>query len=223
MTPTLHKGLRVVVCDARTPVALLATLALAHPWMEATMPRHMGLQLPLLFLLGWWAAHCAGKRLTQALASWNAHGANGLLAALCITSFWMLPAALDHAVLHAGVALAKVVSLVLAGLLAGLSWPAASQVLRAFFAINGFWMMLAAGLLYQEAPQQLCSVYLSDQQGAAGRSLVAWSVVGMVAWLAQLCRYLFAQEASESRERSWLDASCAPPHDACLHSIKHDH
>ena len=202
MTMTLHTGLLAVVRDVRTPATLLAALALAHPWMEGTMPRHMGLQLPLLFVLGWWTAHCGATRLTQALASWNAHGANGLLAALCITSFWMLPAALDYAVLHAGVAVAKVVSMVLAGLLAGLSWPAASQVLRAFFVINGFWMMLAAGLLYQEAPQQLCSVYLSDQQGAAGRALVAWAVLGMVGWLAQLGRYLSVQEARESRERS---------------------
>lgn len=93
--------------------------------------------------------------------------------------------------------------MVLAGLLAGLSWRAASQVLRAFFVLNGFWMMLVAGLLYQEAPQQLCSVYLSDQQGAAGRALVAWSVVGMLGWLAQLGRYLFAQEARESRDCNW--------------------
>ena len=203
MTPMLPIRLLTVLRDGRTPAALLAALALAHPWMEGTMPRHMGLQLPLLFVLGWWTAHCAGTRLTQALASWNTHGANGLFAALCITSLWMLPAALDHAVLHAGVALAKVVSMVLAGLLAGLSWRAASQVLRAFFVLNGFWMMLVAGLLYQEAPQQLCSVYLSDQQGAAVRALVAWSVVGMLGWLAQLGRYLFAQEARESRDCNW--------------------
>ena len=190
------------VRDGRTPAALLAALALAHPWMEATMARHMGLQLPLLFVLGWWAARCAGPRPAQALAPWNAHGANGLFAALCITSLWMLPAALDLAVLHAGMALAKVFSMVLAGLLAGLSWRAANPVLRAFFVLNGFWMLLAAGLLYQEAPQQLCSVYLSDQQGDAGRALVVWATVGMAAWLVQLGQYLSAQEARENRDRS---------------------
>ncbi len=191
-----------VLRDGRTPAVLLAALALLHPWMEATMARHMGLQLPLLFVLGWWAARCAGPRLNHTLAAWNAHGANGLFAALCITSLWMLPAALDHAVLHAGMALAKVISMVLAGLLAGLSWPAASQVLRAFFVLNGFWMMLAAGLLYQEAPQQLCSVYLSDQQGDAGRALVAWAAVGLLAWMAQLGRYLQAQAAREEADAS---------------------
>ena len=199
---TLRSRLGAAVRDGRTPAALLAALALAHPWMEATMARHMGLQLPLLFVLGWWAARCAGARLTQALAAWNAHGANGLFAALCITSLWMLPAALDLAVLDAGMALAKVCSMVLAGVLAGLSWRAANQVLRAFFVLNGFWMLLAAGLLYQEAPQQLCSVYLSDQQGEAGRALVAWAAVGIVAWLVQLGQYLSAQEARENRDRS---------------------
>lgn len=194
----LRRRLGAAVRDGRTPAAMLAALALAHPWMEATMARHMGLQLPLLFVLGWWAARCAGPRLAQAVSAWNAHGANGLFAALCITSLWMLPAALDLAVLDVGMALAKVVSLVLAGLLAGLSWAVAGPVLRAFFALNGFWMLLAAGLLYQEAPQQLCSVYLSDQQGDAGRALVAWAAVGLAAWLGQLARHLQAQEARES-------------------------
>ena len=165
------------------PGLLLAAMAVAHPWLEHTMARHMGLELPGLFLLGWLAAALAGDRLSRAIGRWNANGLPGLLFALCVTGFWMVPAALDLAVLHAGVAVAKVASLVAAGLLLRASWASAATVLQAFIVLNWFWMTLAAGLMYQEAPQQLCSVYLTDQQGQAGRAMVAWASAGLVGWL----------------------------------------
>lgn len=170
------------------PGLLLAMLACAHPWLEHTMARHMGLELPALLVLGWMAAAHAGDALTRTLARWNANGLPGLLFALCVTGFWMLPAALDQAVLHDGVAIAKVASLVAAGLLARASWPGAGMVLQAFFVLNWFWMTLAAGLLYQDAPRQLCSVYLVDQQGRAGVALVIWASVGMGLWLIHTAR-----------------------------------
>ena len=148
------------------------------------MARHMGLELPGLFILGWFAATCAGHRLVRALESWNANGLPGLLFGLCVTGFWMVPAALDRAVLDDDMAIAKVTSLVAAGLLAGASWSCAGRVIQAFFVLNWVWMTLAAGLLYQDAPQQLCSVYLVNQQGEAGRAVVIWALIGLFAWLA---------------------------------------
>lgn len=170
------------------PGLLLAGTAAAHPWLEQTMARHMGLELPALFLLGWLAAARTGDSLSRAIARWNANGLPGLLFALCVTGFWMVPAALDLAVLHAGVAVAKVASLVAAGLLLRASWACAGTVLQAFVVLNGFWMTLAAGLMYQEAPRQLCSVYLADQQGLAGRALVAWASAGLAGWLWRVAR-----------------------------------
>lgn len=171
-----------------TPGLLLAGVALASPWLERTMARHMGLELPGLFILGWFAATFAKPRFTSALKRWNTNGLPGLVFALLATGFWMLPAALDRAVLNDAMAMAKVTSLVLAGLFAGASWTRAGLVIQAFFVLNWFWMTLAAGLLYQDAPQQLCSVYLADQQGAAGRVLVAWALAGLGLWLAGLVR-----------------------------------
>ncbi|KDP85114.1 MULTISPECIES: hypothetical protein [Cupriavidus] len=165
------------------PGVLLALAALFRPWLEATMARHMGLELPLLALLGWWAARCAGRRLTDWLAPWNAAGLPGLLAAWCIASYWMLPVALDEATLAAPAGMAKVAGMVLAGLLARASWQAAGPVLQGFFVINGVWMMLTAGLLYQEADAQLCSTYLIDEQLVAGRALVLWALALLAVWL----------------------------------------
>lgn len=147
------------------------------------MVRHMGLELPLLALAGWWAAHCAGRRLTSWLAPWNGAGLPGLLAAWCVVSYWMLPVALDEATLGAPSGMAKVVTMVLAGLLARASWQAAGPVLQGFFVINGCWMMLTAGLLYQEAEVQLCSTYLVDEQLVAGRVLVLWALAVLATWL----------------------------------------
>lgn len=179
------------------PGALLAAMACAHPWLELTMARHMGLELPALFLLGWLAACCAGERLRRALAPWNAHGLPAFVFALCATGFWMLPAALDAAVLHTGMATLKVASMVAAGLLLRASWSSAGLVVQGFFVLNWFWMTLAAGLLYQDAPQQLCSVYLVDQQGAAGQAVVAWAVVGLGAWLWRVAQLaLHAEDAA---------------------------
>lgn len=181
------------------PPLALAVLAVAHPWLEQTMARHMGLELPALFAAGWWAAGCAGESLARALAPWNARGLPGLLAALLVTGFWMVPAALDRAVLDDATAVLKVLSLVAAGLLTGASWRSAGVVIQAFFVLNWFWMTLAIGLLYQEAPQQLCSVYLADQQAAAGAAMVGWAVVGLVSWLPH------AFHASGMLDRAALD------------------
>jgi hypothetical protein len=171
------------VLRVHAPGLLLGGLAGAHPWIEHTMARHMGLELPGLFVLGWFAAAVAGDGLTRGLARWNANGLAGLLFALCATGLWMVPAALDLAVLHDGIAVAKVASLVAAGLLARASWSSAGMIVQAFFVLNWFWMTLAVGLIYQESPQQLCSVYLIDQQGQAGRAMVVWALAGLGAWL----------------------------------------
>lgn len=121
--------------------------------------------------------------LRRALDVWNARGILGLLFALCVTGFWMLPVALDAAVLHPAVAFFKVLSILIAGLLYRASWNGADMVSHAFFALSAIGMMLSVGLLYQDAPQQLCSTYRIDEQSDAGRAIMAWAIVGLAIWL----------------------------------------
>jgi hypothetical protein len=165
------------------PGSLLAALALFQPWLEHSMPRHMGIELPLLFIAGWAAAHVAGPRLVRSIASWNMAGIPGLLYSMLALSFWMVPAALDYAVLHGAFGVLKVASLVLAGLLTGVSWKAAGLIIQSFFALNWFWMTFGVGLLYREMPQQLCSVYLVDEQADAGLAMMGWAVLGLALWI----------------------------------------
>jgi len=165
------------------PGVLLAALALARPWLESHMARHMGLELPLLFMVGWLAARLAGPRLTRALDPWNAHGLSALVFGALAMAFWMVPAALDMAVLNPLMGTIKVGAWLLAGLLLGASWNRSGLVVQAFFLFNGCWMTIAVGLVYQQASSQLCSVYLPDEQWSAGAAMVFWAVAVFTLWL----------------------------------------
>lgn len=194
---TLGLTIRGLLAHALLPAAVLAGLVTLRPWMEDTMGRHMGLELPLLFLIGCWGGTAMGARAAQRLASWNAHGLPGLIFVQCVLAFWMLPAALDAAVLEPLMAVFKVASLVIAGVVGHLSWKLAGPVIQAFFVLNGCWMTLTVGMLYQTAPQQLCSVYLVDEQATAGYAMVTWAVLVLVAWLIGLFRGAVAADKAE--------------------------
>ncbi|MCI2811088.1 hypothetical protein [Eoetvoesiella caeni] len=184
------------------PGILLAILAFLQPWLEASMTRHMGLELPLLFIVGWFAARVAGACLFQALAPWNAAGVPALTFSMIAVSVWMVPSALDYAVLLPGVALAKVISMVLAGMLAGLSWHRTNIIVQTFFIMNWFWMTFVVGMLYREAPQQLCSVYLADEQADAGLAMMGWTVIGLLLWAPGVIRKLRQWDSEESHFES---------------------
>ena len=171
---------RLIAC---LPGALLVAAAVLQPWLEATMARHMGLEFPLLFVIGWLTASAAGPRLARFIASWNAKGLTALVFTALVTGFWMVPAALDLAVQHPGVGLLKVLSWLVAGMLMGASWRQAGAVIQAFFIFNWCWITLAVGLIYQEAPQQLCSVYLVYDQWNAGASMIFWAIAVFLLWL----------------------------------------
>ncbi len=56
------------------------------------------------------------------------------------------------------------------------SFRAAPLAVQAFFVGNWVWMTATVGLLYQNAPQQLCVNYLIGTQLRAGQGLVAAAV-----------------------------------------------
>lgn len=161
----------------------VALTGLLHRWLEASMASHMTLELPVLFACGWLAAHAAGGAGRGRWPAWDAYRLPMLLAALLVTSLWMLPMTLDLAVLDPRVNLLKVASLVAAGFLCGVAWARAGVVLQGFFLFNWAWMTITAGLLYQDMPQQLCSVYLNDQQAQAGVGIVTLAALLLVFWL----------------------------------------
>lgn len=146
------------------------------------MALHMAVELPLLLLLGWLLAERMPGRWALP-ARIDADGLFSATTASCVLALWMLPAALDRAVLDPGMALLKHAMWVCTGgLLRGAS-RRTPPVVAAFFLINAAWMTATVGLLYLDAEQPLCVNYLVDDQQAAGVALLAWSlVVSAIAW-----------------------------------------
>jgi hypothetical protein len=77
----------------------------------------------------------------------------------------------------------KVASVLLAGWLTHLSLRDARPAIQAFFVLNWGWMTGAAGALYAQAPERLCSTYLLGDQAWAGRGLIALAVLVTGAWI----------------------------------------
>lgn len=190
---------------------MLAAIVLLQPWLEASMGRHMVLELPLLFACGWLFAAAlrppyktAGR--SSALPAPAAASLPALLTALLISSFWMLPIALDNAVLAPRYNLMKFLSVLLAGFLTGLWWRRAGVILQGFFIVNWAWMSITAGMLYQTAPQQLCSVYLDEQQQSAGTGLVLLASLIVGIWLLLAMLKLTREESLEVNTRQGVKA-----------------
>ncbi|AYH44090.1 hypothetical protein [Azoarcus sp. DN11] len=184
-------------------VALLAagTVPSLRTWLEADMARHMLMQFPLLILTGAAFASALPARLRGAVAAVNAHGLAGLLFCLLVSAFWMVPRALDQALLSPPVEIAKIAALLVAGGALRLSWRPAGIVVQTFFIGNWAWMTAVVGLLYQDMSTRLCNGYLLDQQVIAGQGLVALAIVLPTAFIALLAkRGVLAGDASEATQ-----------------------
>lgn len=157
------------------------------------MLTHMLVQIPLIFACAvMWGASLR-LRANARWLSWNLQGAPGLLLSAFVLTYWMTPIALDHATADWGWDVAKVLSLSLAGVAAGLSWRLGSVVTQLFYAGNMLWMMITAGILYQDAEQRLCNAYLWDDQVKTGQGLVALSILCACVVLAVAARAGYRQ------------------------------
>jgi hypothetical protein len=166
-----------------TVAAVASVLPPLSTLLVRLMLTQMLVQIPLIFLAASiWSEHLrwpAGARWRQ----WNAQGAPGLLFSAMVLAYWMTPIALDHAAADSFWETVKIASLVAAGVSAGISWRMSSGVAHAFYVGNMVWMTITAGMLYQEATQQLCNAYLWDDQAITGQALVAVSIILAVTWM----------------------------------------
>ncbi|MDY0749053.1 hypothetical protein SNE35_31440 [Paucibacter sp. R3-3] len=148
------------------------------------MSLHMLLQFPLLLAAGWAASLWLPGERTQALV--DEMGLTGAAWVGAVTIFWMLPIALDLALLDPLMAALKYSSWWSAGLALARSWPRLTVELRAFFLGNTAWMLATAGLLYRETEVRLCVSYRYDEQSWTGAGLMFWAVaLGTVALTAR--------------------------------------
>lgn len=163
-------------------LALLAALFATRGWMEASMLRHMLLQLPLLVLCGALLQARAPARLRQFGAGLDLQGLTSFTALAFVSTYWMVPRALEQALFAPAAEAAKWISLLLVGACLPGALARAHLVVQLFFVANLCAMMAIAGLLYQELPQRLCNAYLLDDQAATGAGLVGLALALAAAW-----------------------------------------
>ncbi|MCS6879107.1 MAG: hypothetical protein RMK73_05420 [Geminicoccaceae bacterium] len=161
---------------------LLAAFVLRRP-LEARLVTHLLVQFPLLLAGG---ALLAGPRPPERSRAWNRGGATGLALALVVLGFWMLPRAIDAAVVSWRYELAKFVSVPVAGAALAWSLPLLPWLARQLVATQAIAMAAASGWLYLALPQRLCLRYLRSDQDELGAALLFLSAAAFVFWVGRL-------------------------------------
>jgi hypothetical protein len=175
-------------------IALLAMPA-ARNALEREMITHMLVQIPLLAIAGALLVPGIPRSVRARIAPWNRGGIAGALLAVIVSSWWMLPRALDSALASPLAEWWKFVSLpLLVGVPAALSWGALGTIGRGFVIANLLPMWAVVGWLYIAAPVRVCNYYLLDQQVVAGRGLLWLSFAVGVA----VCAASFRTRRAES-------------------------
>lgn len=169
--------------------ALLAVLVLTplRPWLEASLMGHMLVQIPLLVLAGALIARSLPVVWRARAVRLDAYGVLGLLLALFVVVYWLLPRNLDAAVLEAGAGWAKIATLVLmAGVPLGLTAHRLPLLVRGVLWVKGTAMFFVMGWLYREAPDRLCNAYLLGEQQVLGTLMLVLGGVSLLLILAML-------------------------------------
>lgn len=169
----------------------LAACALSLPplraLIEQSMAWHMAVQMPLLVAAGWLGAAGLASR-TSALDAWNRYGLTGGLAGQVALVYWMLPLAVDRAVVLPLADAAKIATLVGAGALLRHSAARAPAVLQLFFVGYAAPMLISAGAYLATTERRLCNAYSLASQLAAGQAVAALGIALAVAWAVALWR-----------------------------------
>ena len=166
---------------------LLLGTPMARDWLEATMSRHMLVQMPLLVILGIIACRLLPVRWQNAVLAGVGGSVPCVMVALFASSYWMLPRALDAALTEPLAEVGKFLSLpLLVGFPLVLAWRRLTLIGRGFVWTNFISMLAVLGWLYIVAPVRVCNSYLVNDQEHAGWYMVIGSILLFVWWLATL-------------------------------------
>lgn len=161
--------------------------------IEQSMAWHMVVQMPMLLAAGWlFAGRPDGAGDGPLPRTWDHFGLTSFMIAQAIFSYWMLPSAIDRAVVLPQADLLKLLSLFCSGLLlrrAMARSPGASQLFVVGYAVS---MLFATGSFVATADQRLCNAYSLESQWKAGIGLVALGAIIGAVWLWGAVRKSFA-------------------------------
>lgn len=166
---------------------LLLATPVARDFLEASMTRHMLLQMPLLVVIGIIAGRLVPPGVQDSLVIRLGGAWPCVIAAMFASSYWMLPRALDAALTDSWAEVAKFISLpFLVGFPLVLAWRRLTLIGRGFVWTNFFSMLAVLGWLYIVAPVRVCNSYLVNDQENAGWYMVIASVLLFLWWLGTL-------------------------------------
>ena len=152
--------------------------------IEQSMAWHMVFQMPLLVLSGWLATRAlAPADSVRRWGNFNQFGLTGLLASQVIMAYWMLPLAIDRAVVLPAADALKLLTLFVAGGLLADAFRRAPPVVQLFF--MGYWvpMMAWLGMYLATTDLRLCNAYSLDSQVRTGWGLFVLGAAVGVAWV----------------------------------------
>src|SRR5699024_244061 len=163
-------------------------------WMESIMIVHMLVQLPSLIAAGYVIGKVIIRLFPRFFVKWNGNGVPGILIAVFITTYWMLPRAMDEALTFWYIEGFKFMSLPLAGVFIADSWRKLTGIGRGFLFLNYLSMFGLMAWLYIDSPIQICNNYLEAEQKALGWGF-AFITMCMVLYIVQ---YVFVDHSKET-------------------------
>lgn len=161
-----------------------------HLLMDFVMPRWMLIigqalsymnGIPVLVVTAYGALMIGGyaigksvrRYIPPVLKTYNPGGIPGLLAAVFVISFWILPRSVDASLNEPLVEIWRFVTIPLfAGVPLALSWPATNTITRGVVLANLVSMLFVMSRLYLSAPVRLCNNFLDQQQKLLGKGML---------------------------------------------------
>ena len=170
-----------------TLVAVALSVPPLRRVIEQSMAWHMVFQMPLLVLGGWLAVRALPPYFSApVVASFNQFGLTGFMAAQVIVAYWMLPSAIDRAVVLPSVDAVKLLTLFITGMLLADAFKRAPGALQLFF--MGYWVSMMAwlGIYFATTDLRLCNAYSLQSQSNTGWGLLALGIALCMAWAVRL-------------------------------------
>lgn len=163
---------------------LLIAVTPAGAYLEASLLRHVLIEIPLLVVIGIAAGCLLKPRLSGVI---DVISIPAILLACFTLAFWMIPRWLDASLNDAMVAYAKYLSLpMLVGIPLALSWRNLHPIARGVVKIEFLAMLFRLGWIYLVSPDRLCNNYLLSEQQELGYVFIIIGLACAVIWLIQV-------------------------------------
>lgn len=153
--------------------------------LESMMILHMLVQIFLLMVVGWLVGKYVIEKYENFFAKWNEDGIPGILFVFLVTTYWMIPRAMDDAIALWYVELFKFISLPVTGLLFRDSWNKLQVIGKSFVFLNYVSTFGLMGWLYVDSPIQLCNNYLEWDQKILGWGFLVITLA-MIIYIVQI-------------------------------------